>query len=87
MYSVDLMFLGHHHKTRIVCSEEKIDKTVKQSKNLIDTILSYIVIVSYMSGVTLSEILEECGVAAEQYGNALRCVEKRSLYINKNNVK
>ena len=40
-----------------------------------------------MSDVTLSEILEECGVAAE-HGKALGCMEKRSLYyINKNHMK
>ena len=30
--------------------------------------------------VTLSEILEECGVTAVQYDNALGCVKKSSLY-------
>ena len=30
-----------------------------------------------MSDVALTEILEECGVTAEQYGNALGCVEKK----------
>ena len=40
-----------------------------------------------MSDVTLSEILEECGVTAE-HGKALGCMEKRSLYyINKNHMK
>ena len=39
-----------------------------------------------MSDVTLSEILEECGVTAE-HGKALGCMEKRSLYyINKNHI-
>ena len=50
--------------------------------------LSYIVAVSDLSDVTLSEILERCGVRAEQHDNALGCVEKRSLcYINENHVK
>ena len=38
---------------------------------------SYIVAISNLSNVTLSELLEECGVTAEQYGNALGCVEKK----------
>ena len=57
---------------------------VKQSKKLIEKELSYIVTVNDLS-VTLSEILEECGVTAEQYDSALGCVEKRSRYhINEN---
>ena len=48
-------------KTRIVRSEGKIDETiVKQSKKLIDKALSYIITISDLSDVTLSEILEEC---------------------------
>ena len=31
-----------------------------------------------LSDVTPAEILEECGVTAEQYGNTLGCFEKRS---------
>ena len=65
-------------KIRIVHSKEKIDETiVKQSKKLIDKIISYIVTISDLSDVTLSEILEECGVTAEQYGNALGSVKKK----------
>ena len=30
-----------------------------------------------MSDVTLSEVLEECGVSPEQYDNTLGCVEKK----------
>ena len=55
-------------KTRIVRSEEKIDETiVKQSKKPIEKVLSYIVTISDLSDVTLSE----CRVTAEQYDNAL----------------
>ena len=65
-------------KTKIVRSEEKIDETiVRQSKKLIVKVISYIAIISDPSDVTLSEILEECGVTAEQYGNASGCVEKK----------
>ena len=76
-------------KTRIVRSHEAIDETiVKQSKKLIDKVLSYIITISDLSDVTVSEILEDYGVAAKQYDNALGCVEKRSLYyINENHVK
>ena len=49
---------------------------VSQSKKLIEKVLSYIVTISDLSDVTLSQILEECGVTAEQYDNALGCVEK-----------
>ena len=60
---------------------------VKESKKLIEKVLSYIVTVSDLSAI-LSEILEECGVTAEQYDSALGYVEKRSLYhINENHVK
>ena len=56
---------------------------LQQSKKLIDELLSYIITIS-----ELSEILEVCGVTAEQYDNALGCVEKRSLYyINQSHVK
>ena len=66
---------GPTDKIRIVCSEEKIDEIiVKQSRKLIDKVLSYIVTISDLSDVTLSEILEECGVTTEQYDNKLGCV-------------
>ena len=56
-------------KTR---TEEKIDGTIlRQSKKLIDAVLSYIITKSGLSDVILSEILEEFGVIAEQYDNAL----------------
>ena len=56
-------------------------------KKNIEKVFSYIVTISDQSDVTLSEILEECGVTAEQYDIALGYVEKRSLYyINKNLV-
>ena len=54
------------NKTRIVRSEEKINETiVNQSKKLIKKVLSYIVTISDLSDVTLSQILEECGVTEE----------------------
>ena len=69
-------------KTRIVCSEEKIDETiVKQSKKLIEKVLSYIGTTSNLFDVTLSEISEECGVTAEQYDNASGCLEKKGLCV------
>ena len=47
-------------KTRIVCSEEKIDESiVKQSRKLIDKVLSYFITISDLSDVTLSEISEK----------------------------
>ena len=64
-------------KTRIVRSEEEIDETiVKQSKKL-EKVLSYIVKISDLSDVTLSGVLEESGVTAEQNDNALGCVETK----------
>ena len=66
------------NKTRILHSEEKTDETiVNQSKKLIEKVLCYIVTTGDLSDVTLSQILEECGVTAEQYDNALGCVEKK----------
>ena len=35
---------------------------VNESKKLIDKVLSYIVTIRYLCYVTLSEILEECGL-------------------------
>ena len=71
-------------KTRIVRSEEKIDENiVKQSSKRIDKVLSYFVTISDLSDVTLSEILEECGVTPEQYDNALWCVEKNASMLYK----
>ena len=65
-------------KTRTVRFEEKIDEAlVKQSRKLIDKVLSNIVTISDLSDATLSEHLEECGVKPEQYENALGCVEKK----------
>ena len=59
-------------KTRIVCSDEKIDKIiVNHSRKHIDKVLSSIVTISDLSDVTLSEILQECGVTPKQYSNAL----------------
>ena len=64
-------------KTRIVHSGEKIDKNiVNQNKKLIEKVFSYIVTISDLSDVMLSEILEERGVTAEQYDSAIECVEK-----------
>ena len=64
-------------KTRIVHSGEKIDKNiVNQNKKLIEKVFSYIVTISALSDVMLSEILEERGVTAEQYDSAIECVEK-----------
>ena len=54
---------------------------LKQRKKLIEKLLSYIVAMSDQSGVTQSEILIKCGVTAEQYENALGCVEKKCLHI------
>ena len=49
------------NKTRIGCSEEKIDEAiVNQSKKRIEKVLSYIVTISDLSVVTLSQMLEEC---------------------------
>ena len=52
---------------------------------LVDKVLSYLVTISdlillQLSDVTLSEILEKCGIISEHYGNALGLVKKSSLY-------
>lgn len=74
------------YETKVVFSDEKIGET-KAGKVLIEKVFSYITI-NDLSDVTQSELLEECGVTAEQDANALVCVEKRSLYyINRNIVK
>ena len=52
-------------ETRIVHSEETvIEAILNQSKKRVDKVLSYIITISDLSGVTLSEILKECGVTA-----------------------
>ena len=77
------------NKTRIVRSEEKIDETiVNQSKKLIEKVLSYIVTISDLSDVTLSQMLEECGVTENSMTMHQDAWKKRSLYyINENHVK
>lgn len=61
---------------------------LKHSKNFIDKVLFYIIIISDLSYVILSEILEQCGVTEEQYNNALGCVKKRyPYYRNRNHMK
>ena len=67
------------NKTRIVSAEKVDEAIVKQSKKLIENVLSYIVSVSDLSDVTLSEILLECGVTAEQHDSPLGNVGRRSL--------
>ena len=65
-------------KTRIDHFEKNIDKTiVKQSKKRIEKVFSYIITISYLSDVTLSESLKDCGVTAEQYDNVLGHMEKK----------
>ena len=49
--------------------------------------LFYIVTISDVSDVTLSEILGECGVTTEQYDNALGCVEKKVSILYKQKSK
>ena len=57
-------------KIRIVRFEQKNDKIIiKQSKKLTEKVLSYI--------VTKILLQKECVVTAEQYNNALGCVEKQ----------
>ena len=74
------------NKTRIIHSAEKIDETiVNQSKKRFEKVLFCIVTKSDLSDVTLSQILEECGVTAEQ---CLRMRGKKGLYyISENHVK
>ena len=53
-------------ETRILCSVEKIDEnTVKQSKKLLEKVLS-----RDLSDITTSEILGECGVTTKQFDSA-----------------
>ena len=61
-------------KTRTVHPRRRLMK--RQSKKLIYKVLYYIVTIGDWPDLTLSEILEKCGVTLEQYGNALGCVEK-----------
>ena len=68
-------------KTRIVAPEKKINETiVKQSKKLIEKVLVKFVMIIELSDITQPKLLEEYGVAAEQYANVIGCVEKR-LYL------
>ena len=59
-------------ETRIMRSQEDMGEAkVKQSKKIIDKVLSYIVTINDLSDITLSEILEKSGFAEEQYNNVL----------------
>ena len=54
-------------KIRIVHSKEKINETiVKQGKKLIYKVLYYIVTIGDRPDLTLSKILEKCGVILKQ---------------------
>ena len=51
------------YETRIIRSEENMDETkTKQSKKLIDKMLSYIFTTNYLSDIALSEILKIMGL-------------------------
>ena len=69
--------LAPSNETRIIRSEEKIDETIVNQSKKLENVPSYIVTISGLSDVTLSQILEDCGVTAEQYDNTLGCVEKK----------
>ena len=76
--------LAPSDETRIVHSEENINEAkVKQSKKLIDKVISYIVAINYLFDMTLSEILENSGVTEEQYNNAVECVGKQVCRVHK----
>ena len=65
-------------ETRIVSSDEKTHETkIKESKKIIQKLLSYIVTINHMSDVTQSEISRECVVTAENCDNALGFVGKK----------
>ena len=60
------------YETRIIRSEENMDETkTKQSKKLIDKMLSYIFTTNYLSDIALSEIFKNNGVTEKLYNNAL----------------
>ena len=64
-------------EARMACSEMHVDETkVKQGKNIIEAVLSYIVSINEMCDVIHSEFLEEYGFTIEQDDNTLECVEK-----------
>ena len=64
------------NKTRMIRSDEKIHETiVNQSKKRIQKVPSCMVAISDLSDVTLLTL--ECGVTAEQFDNALGCLEKK----------
>ena len=65
-------------EARMACSEMHADETkVKQGKNIIETVPSYIVSINEMCDVIHSGFLEEYGFTIEQDDNTLECVEKR----------
>ena len=69
-------------KTRIVRSEEKIGETiVMQSRKLIDKVLSYIVTISDLSDVTLSEILQRVWSYTRTVRQCIRMCGKKGLNI------
>lgn len=60
------------YETRIIRSEENMDETkTKQSKKLIDKMLSYIFTTNYLSDIALLEIFKNNGVTEKLYNNAL----------------
>ena len=68
-------------ETKIVRREEDMDKTkLAASKKLLEKVLSYIVKIDDLSNITQTELLAMCGVTKEEYCNALRCVEKVTIF-------
>ena len=76
--------MGTINKTRTVHSDEKLDETKeKQRGNFNNKVYSYVITISNLYYVTLSETLEEYEVTAEQYDIGLGRVEKKVSVSNK----
>ena len=76
-----------YEKTRIV--HGGVDEVkLKESKKIVDKVLSEITSALDLSDVTLEDILESCDMSETEYSDALECVQKRlQLFTNEGPAK
>ena len=81
------MRLGLHLKTtRIVRGEELSMEEVKKSKKLVDRVLHEILNLDDASDMTLTQVLQSCGISDEEYENALDTMQRSTTIHYKRNL-
>ena len=72
-----------YEKTRIVRGGVDDQVKLKESKKIVDKVLSEITSALDLSDVTLEDILESCDLSETEYSDALECVQKKASIIYK----